>query len=57
MYTHREDKKIAAANAKTALSLNAEANTETAAHPNSPDITDTENYDPHQYRNVPNPTS
>ncbi|XP_050465995.1 proton-coupled amino acid transporter-like protein CG1139 isoform X2 [Cataglyphis hispanica] len=55
--SHREDKKIATANAKTALSLNAEASTETAAPPNSPDITDTENYDPHQYRNVPNPTS
>lgn len=56
-FVHREDKKIAATNIQTTSSLNVEDDTEAIAPPNSPDITDAENYNPHQHRNVPNPTS
>lgn len=53
----REDKEITTTNIETTSPPNVEDDTEAIAPPNSPDITDTENYDPHQHRNVANPTS
>ncbi|XP_029171872.1 proton-coupled amino acid transporter-like protein CG1139 isoform X2 [Nylanderia fulva] len=41
-------------NVEAELSSNAQ---ETVASPNSVDVTDAENYDPHQHRIVPNPTT
>lgn len=71
IYTHREGKEIDAPlitdtasppsvvdnvvdNVETVSSPNAEDNTESKLPPNYADI---DNYDPHQHRNVPNPTS
>ncbi|EFN74142.1 Proton-coupled amino acid transporter 1 [Camponotus floridanus] len=54
---HRNDKEIVTTIIETTSSPNVENDTEAIAPPNSPDITDAENYDPHQHRNVPNPTT
>ncbi|GAB1868901.1 Proton-coupled amino acid transporter 1 [Camponotus japonicus] len=55
--SHRDDKEITTTIIETTSSPNVENDTEAIAPPNSPDITDAEHYDPHQHRNVPNPTS
>lgn len=44
-------------NVEAVSSLNPKDNSETVAPPKSPDVTDAEDYDPHEHRNVSNPTT